>query len=128
MRRLERTSNERCVLQKSQSSLRETAANEINVSNRPTLQWRNKIENNRVTSQIMARLTERTTDSGYQQLLDRIFEVYPTGQTRANQVMYAKFTETYWQVGLDHDIAKFEQGTKSGPTLAGSCPRPVATT
>jgi hypothetical protein len=76
----------------------------------------------------MPRLKERTTDSGYQQVLDRISEDYPTGQKRAHQVMYARFTETYWQIGLDHEFAKFEQGTKSGPTLAGSCSRPFATT
>ena len=51
---------------------------------------------------------ELSTDSGYQQLLGRISEVYTTGQVRANQAVNAQITETYWQIG--HDIVEFEQG------------------
>jgi hypothetical protein len=49
-------------------------------------------------------------DAEYQRLLCRISEVYTAGQTRANQVVNAQITETYWQIG--HDIVEFEQAGK----------------
>jgi len=55
--------------------------------------------------------TELTTDSGYQQLLGRISEVYTAGQLRAHQAVNTVMTETYWQIG--HDIVEFEQGGKA---------------
>ena len=54
--------------------------------------------------------TELTTDSGYQQLLGRISEVYTSGRLRAHQAVNSHMTETYWQIG--HDIVEFEQGGK----------------
>jgi len=54
--------------------------------------------------------TELTTDSGYQQLLGRISEVYTAGRLRAHQAVNTVMTETYWQIG--HDIVEFEQGGK----------------
>ena len=54
---------------------------------------------------------ELTTDSGYQQLLGRISEVYTAGQLRAHQAVNTVMTETYWQIG--HDIVEFEQGGKA---------------
>ena len=55
--------------------------------------------------------TELTTDSGYQQLLGRISEVYTAGQLRAHQAVNVVMTETNWQIG--HDIVEFEQGGKA---------------
>jgi predicted nuclease of restriction endonuclease-like (RecB) superfamily len=49
-------------------------------------------------------------DFSYGKLLNRISEVYTTGQLRAHQAVNAVMTETYWQIG--HDIVKFEQGGK----------------
>ncbi|MCZ7558502.1 MAG: PDDEXK nuclease domain-containing protein [Bacteroidia bacterium] len=49
-----------------------------------------------------------TTDSGYQHLLQKISEVYSTGQIRATQAVNVQITETYWQVG--RDIVEYEQG------------------
>jgi len=57
-----------------------------------------------------SRPTELTTDSGYQQLLGRISEVYTTGQMRAQQAVNAHITETCWQIG--HDIVEYEQEGK----------------
>jgi len=54
--------------------------------------------------------TELTIDSGYQQLLGRISEVYASGRLRAHQAVNSHMTETYWQIG--HDIVEFEQGGK----------------
>jgi predicted nuclease of restriction endonuclease-like (RecB) superfamily len=54
--------------------------------------------------------SELSSDSGYQQLLSRIGEVYTTGQLRAHQTVNSVMTETYWQIG--HDIVEFEQGGK----------------
>ena len=53
---------------------------------------------------------ELTTDSGYQQLVGRISEVYTAGQLRAHQAVNTVMTETYWQIG--HDIVEFEQDGK----------------
>ena len=53
---------------------------------------------------------ELTPDSGYQQLLGKISEVYTSGQIRAHQAVNAQITDTYWQIG--HDIVEFEQGGK----------------
>ena len=55
--------------------------------------------------------TELTTDSGYQQLLGRISEVYTAGQLRAHQAVNVVITETNWQIG--RDIVEFEQGGKA---------------
>lgn len=63
-----------------------------------------------------------TTDSGYQHLLQKISEVYSSGQIRATQAVNAHITETYWQVG--RDIVEFEQG---GSTRAEYGKRLVAT-
>ncbi len=49
-------------------------------------------------------------DNAYQSLLDRISEVYTSGQGRALQSVNNVITETYWQIG--HDIVEFEQGGK----------------
>jgi predicted nuclease of restriction endonuclease-like (RecB) superfamily len=49
-------------------------------------------------------------DSEYQELLNRITEVYTTGQVRAHQAVNVCMTETYWQIG--YDIVEFEQGGK----------------
>ena len=69
--------------------------------------------------------TELTTDSGYQQLLGRIFEVYTAGRLRAHQAVNTVMTETYWQIG--HDIVEFEQGGKAradyGKGLLGTLSR-----
>jgi len=54
---------------------------------------------------------ELTTDSGYQQLLGRISEVYTSGRLRAHQAVNSVMTETYWQIG--HDIVEFEQRGKA---------------
>jgi predicted nuclease of restriction endonuclease-like (RecB) superfamily len=54
--------------------------------------------------------TELTADSGYQQLLGRISEVYTAGRLRAHQAVNSVMTETYWQIG--HDIVEFEQRGK----------------
>jgi predicted nuclease of restriction endonuclease-like (RecB) superfamily len=54
--------------------------------------------------------TELTADSGYQQLLGRISEVYTAGRLRTHQAVNSVMTETYWQIG--HDIVEFEQGGK----------------
>jgi predicted nuclease of restriction endonuclease-like (RecB) superfamily len=54
--------------------------------------------------------SELTSDSGYQQLLGRIGQVYTSGQLRAHQTVNSVMTETYWQIG--HDIVEFEQGGK----------------
>ncbi|HBJ35714.1 MAG TPA: hypothetical protein DDZ51_13410 [Planctomycetaceae bacterium] len=54
--------------------------------------------------------TALTTDAGYQQLLNRIGEVYTAGRVRAHQAVNSAMTETYWQIG--HDIVEFEQGGK----------------
>ena len=55
--------------------------------------------------------TELTTDSGYQQLLGRISEVYIAGQLRAHHAVNVVMTETNWQIG--RDIVEFEQGGKA---------------
>lgn len=55
--------------------------------------------------------TELTNDSGYQNLLGPISEVYTTGQLRAHQAVNSHLTETYWQIG--RDIVEFEQGGKA---------------
>ena len=49
-------------------------------------------------------------DSEYQKLLNRITEVYTTGQVRAHRAVNVCMTETYWQIG--YDIVEFEQGGK----------------
>ena len=54
--------------------------------------------------------TELTTDSGYQQLLGRISEVYTSGRLRAHQAVNFHMTDPYWQIG--HDLVEFEQGGK----------------
>lgn len=53
---------------------------------------------------------ELSHDKAYQSLLDRISEVYTSGQGRAQQSVNNVITETYWQIG--HDIVEFEQGGK----------------
>ncbi len=53
---------------------------------------------------------ELSRDNAYQSLLDRISEVYTSGQCRALQSVNTVITETYWQIG--HDIVEFEQGGK----------------
>ena len=53
---------------------------------------------------------ELSRDNAYQSLLDRISEVYTSGQGRALQSVNNVITETYWQIG--HDIVEFEQGGK----------------
>ena len=47
----------------------------------------------------------------YQQLLERVSEVYTAGQLRAHKAVNTCITETYWQIG--HDIVEFEQGGKT---------------
>ena len=54
---------------------------------------------------------ELTSDSEYQNLLDRIAQTYREGQRKAVQVINAQLTETYWKIG--HDMVEYEQGGKA---------------
>lgn len=52
-----------------------------------------------------------SVDSGYQDLLTQISEVYNAGRSRAQQVVNEVLIETYWQIG--RGIVEFEQGGKT---------------
>lgn len=47
------------------------------------------------------------TESGYQNLLGKITQIYAIGQARATQAVNVQIIETYWQIG--RDIVEFEQ-------------------
>jgi predicted nuclease of restriction endonuclease-like (RecB) superfamily len=51
---------------------------------------------------------ELTTDAAYQELLNRISDIYDEGRRRAYQAVDRHMTETYWQIG--HDMVEYEQG------------------
>jgi predicted nuclease of restriction endonuclease-like (RecB) superfamily len=54
---------------------------------------------------------ELTTDAAYQELLNRISDIYDEGRRRAYQAVDRHMTESYWQIG--HDIVEYEQGGKA---------------
>jgi predicted nuclease of restriction endonuclease-like (RecB) superfamily len=54
---------------------------------------------------------ELTTDKTYQDLLDRISQIYDEGRLRSFQAVDAHMTETYWKIG--HDVVEYEQGGKA---------------